>query len=365
MPEKILAPKHAPFLQRWIEVRLFLAICLFTASPVSAQQTFTNPLLPSGPDPWVIYKGGYYYYTNTTAINITLWKTKNIVDLKSAEKKIIWAPPATGPYSKELWAPEVHHLQGKWYIYFAADSGNNVTHRIYVLENASKDPLHGKWTMKGQLNLPDNKWAIDATVFENNGKMYVIWSGWKDDVNGEQDIFIAQLKNPWTVAGNRTLISEPTYPWETHGDLNNPNDVKHLNVNEGPEILKHGSKIFLIYSASACWTDDYALGMLTTNINADFLKASSWSKSDHPVFQQSPENRVYATGHNSFFKSPDAKEDYILYHANSAPGEGCGKRRSPRAQKFTWNVDGTPNFGKPVAAGVRLPVPSGSKMNIK
>ena len=145
--------------------------------------------------------------------NITLWKTKNMGALKSAEKKVsLDTTRNRGCIPKTSWAPEIHYLQGKWYAYFAADSGNNFNHRIYVLENASADPLEGKWIMKGQLNLPENKWAIDASVFENKGKMYAIWSGWKDDVNGEQDIFIAQLKNPWTAEGKRTLVSAPTYP---------------------------------------------------------------------------------------------------------------------------------------------------------
>ncbi|MEO8414252.1 MAG: family 43 glycosylhydrolase [Ginsengibacter sp.] len=341
--------------------RYFLLILtVFIANTGFAQTTFTNPLLPSGADPWVIHKDGYYYYTNSTGHNITLWKTQNMGDLKSAEKKVVWTPPASGPYSKEIWAPEIHFLQGRWYVYFAADSGNNFNHRMYVIENESADPLQGKWVMKGKLNLPEDKWAIDASVFENKGKMYVIWSGWKDDVNGEQDIFIAKLKNPWTAEGKRTLVSAPTLPWEKNGDLNNPNDVKHVNVNEGPEILKHRDKIYLIYSASGCWTDYYALGMLTANVNADLLNASSWIKTGHPVFKQSPANGVYATGHNSFFRSPDGKEDYILYHANSEPGQGCGSYRSPRAQKFTWNADGSPNFGVPIAAGVESQVPSGT-----
>ena len=259
------------------------------------------------------------------AATLLLWKTKNITDLQHAEKKVVWTPPATGAYSKEIWAPELHYLQGKWYIYFAADSGNNFNHRLYVLENASQDPLQGEWIMKGKLKTPEDKWAIDASVFENKGKTYLIWSGWKGDVNGEQDIFIARLKNPWTTEGNRTLVSAPTYNWERNGDLNNPNDVPHVNVNEGPEILKHNNKLFLIYSASGCWTDTYALGMLTANADADLLNASSWKKTDHPVFKQSPQHSVYATGHNSFFTSPDDKEDYILYHANSKPGEGCGR----------------------------------------
>ena len=121
-------------------------------------------------------------------------KQKILLTLNQPKKKIVWTPPATGAYSKEIWAPEIHYLQGKWYIYFAADSGNNNNHRLYVLENASQDPLQGKWIIKGRLATADDKWAIDASVFENKGKIYLIWSGWKDDVNGEHDIFIEQLK---------------------------------------------------------------------------------------------------------------------------------------------------------------------------
>src|SRR4051812_3038796 len=79
---------------------------------VNAQQTFTNPLLPSGADPWCIHKDGYYYYTNTTGNNITIWKTKNIANLATAEKKVVWTPPRRGPYSREIWAPEIHFLWG-------------------------------------------------------------------------------------------------------------------------------------------------------------------------------------------------------------------------------------------------------------
>ena len=188
----------------------------------------------------------------------------------------------------------------------------------------------------------------------------MIWAGWEGDENGEQDIYIARLKNPWTIGSKRVKISSPTYDWEKYGDLHDSSNPPHVNVNEGPEILKHSGKIFLIYSASGCWTDCYALGMLRASINADLLDPRSWKKSAHPVFKQSPENGVFAPGHNSFFKSPDGKEDWILYHANSRAGLGCGKNRSPRAQKFTWDKQGIPKFGLPLKEGIPIPVPSGT-----
>lgn len=346
--------------------RLFCLCLLVTVvySAVNGQNSnsFTNPLLPAGADPWCIYKDGFYYYTHTTGRNITIWKTKSIADLRTAEKKIVFTPPAKGPYSKELWAPEIHFLQGKWYIYFAADSGNNNQHRLWVLENGSADPLAGEWVMKGKLSTPDDKWAIDGSLFQHKKKMYLIWSGWEGDMNGEQDIYICRMKNPWTTEGERVKLSGPTLDWEKHGDLNSKNDPPHVNVNEGPEVLQHDGKLFLIYSASGCWTDFYALGMLTASADSDPMDPASWKKSPEPVFKQSTENSVFAPGHNSFFRSPDGKEDWILYHANSKPGQGCGGFRSPRTQKFSWKADGTPDFGIPVKEGETLAVPSaGSK----
>ena len=156
------------------------------------------------------------------------------------------------------------------------------------------------------------------------------------------------MSNPWTISGSRVMISRSDYPWEKSG----------LNVNEGPVALQHDGRTFIIYSASYCATADYKLGMLTYT-GDDPLAASSWVKDPEPVFQRSDANHVFGPGHNGFFKSPDGTEDWIVYHANSAPNDGCGSTRSTRAQRFTWNADGTPNFGVPVALGEEIAAPSG------
>ncbi|MEI6948671.1 glycoside hydrolase family 43 protein [Paraflavisolibacter sp. H34] len=321
--------------------------------------TFANPLLPSGADPFSFYKDGFYYYTHTTGNRLELWKTKSLAELGSAERKTIFTPPAGTPYSKDVWAPEVHFINGNWYAYFAADDGDNNRHRIYVLQNASADPMQGEWTFKGKVADPSDKWAIDGNVYRYKKKWYMVWSGWEGDTNGRQDIYIARMKNPWTLEGHRVRISSPTLDWEKHGDLHDPVHPPHVDVNEGPQFLEHQGKLFVVYSASGCWTDFYALGLLTFTGKDDLLEASQWKKSEHPLFQQSPENGVFAPGHNSFFTSPDGKESWILYHANDQPGQGCGRFRSPRMQKFCWNADGTPSFGQPVKTGTPITLPSG------
>ena len=336
-------------------------ILLFTSIIINtfcfAQSTFTNPLLPSGADPYSFYKDGFYYYTNSLGNRIDLWKTKNLADLQHAERKTIYKPEAGTLHSKDLWAPEVMFLQGKWYAYFAADDGDNNHHRLYVLENDNADPMQGKWVFKGEIADKTNKWAIDGDIFQFKNQLYITWSGWESDENGEQDIFLAKMKDPLTIESNRVRISKPQYDWEMNGDLHDANNPAHVNVNEGPQFLEHNGKLFVIYSASGCWTDFYALGMMSLSGN-NLLDSSAWHKSQQPVFKASIKNSVYAPGHNSFFKSPDGKEDWILYHANSEANQGCGGYRSPRAQKFTWNKDGTPMFGEPVKTGVSINIPS-------
>ena len=341
---------------------VILAIAL--AASCWAQGTFTNPLLPSGADPWVTQKDGYYYYLNSTGINITIWKTRSIPDLAHATPTVVWTPPSSGAYSHEIWAPELHFLRGKWYLYFAGDERTNQTHRIFALENPSADPTQGTWTFKGKVADPAaDRWAIDASVFENRGKLYMIWSGWEGDENGAQNIYIAPMSDPWTIAGPRVLLSRPEYPWEKVGDLQHvPGEPPHVDVNEGPEILAHGDDLFLIYSASGCWTDYYELGMLHAAANADLLNPRSWTKSRKPVFHEAADADTFATGHNGFFKSPDGKQDWIIYHANPGPNQGCGQRRQPRAQQFTWNADGSPNFGIAVPVGIAIPRPSGEAL---
>lgn len=321
--------------------------------PTAKDSTFTNPLLSSGPDPWVIQKDSNYYYTNTFGNRIAIYKTSKMSKLKNASATTIWTPPATGPYSKQIWAPEIHYLQGKWYVYFAADDGDNANHRIYVIENSSADPLTGTWEFKGKISdTTADKWAIDASEFDYNGQAYLIWSGWPGDVDGQQNIYIAKLKNPWTMDGSRVMISTATYNWEMYG--------APPTVNEGPEVLKNtAGKIFLTYSASGCWTDDYALGMLSLKDGGDPLNKADWIKSASAVFTKNAANGAFGPGHNSFFKSRDGKEDWIIYHANPVSGEGCGDARSPRMQRFTWKADGTPDFGIPVSTSTAIKVPSG------
>lgn len=321
---------------------------------MGSEKTFTNPLLNSGPDPWVIQKDGFYYYMNTEGNSLSIYKTRTLSQLRKTDKKIIYKAPESGIGSKNIWAPELHFLHNKWYLYYTAGSTADLaTQRMFVMENSGPDPTQGTWILKGQIkDSSADFFAIDATVATIKSKNYLIWSGHVSASDQTQRLFIAELNaDPWTLKTSRTEISTPTYDWETIGTP---------HVNEGPELLKNEKgKVFLIFSASGCWTDDYSLGMLTLEENSNPLMAASWTKSSRPVFTKNAENGAYGPGHNSFFKSPDGKEDWIIYHANAKPGLQCSNQRNPRMQKFTWNADGTPNFGEPVKINLPINKPSG------
>ncbi len=322
--------------------------------PVTVTEQFSNPLLPSGPDPWVIWQGGFYYYTHTQGNKISLWKTAKMSELKTAPVQTVWTAPSNGPNVHNVWAPELHYLQNKWYLYYTAGaSPDHATQRSFVLENSNADPRTGSWTDRGKIADPSaDFFAIDGTVFYHNNKYYFIWSGHATASDKTQRLYIGVMSDPWTISGSRQLISSPEFPWESVGGP--------PAVNEAPEILVNPSgKVFLIYSASGCWTDDYALGMLTLKSAGDPMNPADWTKSPQPVFTKNTANSVYGPGHNSFFTSIDNKENWILYHANSTTGQGCGDARSPRMQKFSWKPDGTPDFGQPININTRQSKPGG------
>ena len=268
----------------------------------------------------------------------------HISDPNSAST-VVWTPPPGTNYSQQVWAPELHRINDKWFIYVTASNGNNATHRMYVLERDDPNPM-GPYTFKGQLNTGANSLAIDGTVLQWEDQLYFIWSGWPGSTDGQQNLYIAQMSDPLTISSNRVVLSSPTLPWEQHG----------LPINEGPEILIHDDKLHIIYSASGYWTNEYALGRLTYDGVGSIMSASSWQKSPTPVFQQAGE--VVGTGHASFTTSPDGTENWIVYHAHHDKNNWQDDR-DVYIQPFEYNADGTPNFGSPIPADTPLSVPSG------
>lgn len=329
----------------WICLSLVLG---WGAANVSFGRAFTNPIVPApSADPFIVQQDGFYYHIHNMRSQrrnaIAIRKTTDVTQLGDTRPQCVWIAPETGPYSKEIWAPELHFYQGKWYIYVAADDGKNVNHRMWVIESEGKDPM-GPYNQTPTL-LETGGWAIDGTVLQDKDRLWFIWSGWPEQTNGTQYLYIAPMESPTRISAERTLLSVPDQPWER----------KAMPLLEGPQILRHQDKLFIIYSASGSWTKDYCLGMLEYT-GGDFTDPKSWKKhSSAPVFAS--KDSVLGVGHCSFFLSPDGQENWIAYHTKSKPENGWGDRRV-QIQPFPYDAQGVPVFGQPVQPGVELTVPS-------
>ena len=314
------------------------------ATAQSEAKVIRNPVADRAADPWVIRREGWYYYCYADRGGIRVHRSERLEEALEREGELIWRPERGQAWSRGIWAPELHRLAGKWWVYFAADDGRNETHRMYVLESRTDD-AQSRYDFRGQVKTQPDRWAIDGTVLERKGKLYFLWSGWEGDENVAQNLYIAPMASPTEISGERVLISRPEYAWEK---------VDRPLVNEGPEVLKHGERVFVIYSASGSWADHYCLGQLEL-AGEDPLKAESWVKKAEPVFAGT--EGVISPGHASFTVDA-AGQDWIVYHAARRPGAGWD--RVGCMQPFGWTAEGEPDFGRPVAWGEAIAAP-GSK----
>jgi GH43 family beta-xylosidase len=331
-----------------------------TTAPPPATCVFRNPI-DDGADPWVIRSGGNYYYIESRDNGIYVYRSTELTAPKQNPVKV-WTAPASGWNETNIWAPELHHIGNRWYIYYAGGqrhpNGQDApftTQRAGVLESAADDP-QGTYTDKGMLYTGDdiqggtnNTWAIDLTVHSINGQLYAVWSGWAQNATTDktpQNLYIARMAGPTMISTNRVKLASPDQSWESGPEL---------PLEEGPEFLEHNGQIFIIYSTNDSWLPSYQLGELRmTSPTADPLNPGSYVKTG-PVFSGTSD--VYGVGHASFTVSPDGSEDWIVYHSKKDPAPGWN--RAIRAQRFTWAADGSPVFGAPAPTGQAVAMPAG------
>ncbi|UOQ87348.1 family 43 glycosylhydrolase [Gracilibacillus salinarum] len=303
---------------------------------------YSKPFIEQRADPY-LYKhtDGYYYFTGSYPLydRIVLRRSKTIEGLPEAEEKVIWWKHESGIMSEHIWAPEIHYIDGKWYMHFAAGEKEDVwAIRPYVLECDAENPLEGEWIEKGQINTSFQSFSLDATTFEHQSKRYLVWAQ-KVENDTISNLYIAEMENPWTIK-QQVLLSTPEYDWEVIG----------FDVNEGPAMIKNDQRIFIAFSASAT-DENYAVGLLHADVGSDLLDPSSWTKEKNPVLVSSDETKKYGPGHNSFSVDENGN-DILIYHARPYKGFNTENplydhNRHAHIQRLFWTEDGFPYFGQP------------------
>ena len=320
-----------------------------------ADTHFVNPIA-EGADPTVVRDGDRYLWSQSEGnVGVAIWVSDRPTTLGT--KHVVWRAPAQGPYSQEVWAPELFHFDDRWYIYFAASDGNSKHHLTYALESATDDPL-GDYTLHGPLQTgdscapgADNIWAIDMTVLEHAGSRFAIWSGWSTSEMDRQHLYVAPLEAPTRIGGDRVLICRSgDQQWERTEETE-----ESRGLVEAPQVLRRGDRTFLMYSCAASWLPTYKMGMLEL-VGDDPLDPASWQRHPTPVFQSN--DATYGVGHACYTTSPDGREWWHIYHAKHDREPGW--RRGLYAQPMRWRADGTPDLGQPVPAGAPVPIPTGT-----
>lgn len=307
---------------------------------------YNEPWILQRADPYV-YKhtdGTYYFTASVPAYNtIVLRSAKTLAGLAEAEEKVLWKKHESGPMSKHIWAPEIHYLFGKWYIYFAGGEMEDEWEiRPYVLECQGDNPMKDEWIEKGKMvrakedEFSFEAFSLDATVFENKGKWYYIWAEKVGVGKQISNLYIAEMENGYTLKTVQELLTTPDYDWERHG----------FWVNEGPGIIKHDGKIFMTYSASETGIR-YCVGMLSADEDAELLDPRSWTKERYPVLATNEEKGIYGPGHNSFTKDEEGN-DIIVYHARTEAkivgNPLYNPNRHAMLMRVKWSEDGRPVF---------------------
>ena len=327
-----------------------LSTVAIAARKARTGSNIVNPLVHQRADAQVFrHSDGYYYMTGSVPEydRLVLRRAKTIAGLATAEERVLWRHLPSGPLSGFLWAPELHQIDGRWIMYFAAGpsgGGEDVFRiRTHAIVCDGNDPMAGHWEVLGQVQLAWDSFNLDSTSFVHRGTRYFAWAQREEGIDTNSNLYIAPLATPLTLAAKPARLSVPTLEWEIQG----------FKVNEAPAVLARNGRLFMTYSASA--TDArYCLGMLTVRDDVDIMDPANWGKSPVPVFKSSPKHKVWGPGHNSFTVDEKGR-DMLVYHGRDyAEIKGdplFDPNRHTRVQRFGYTADGVPNFGEPVANG--------------
>lgn len=328
---------------RTLSILLLGYACLLSMSVLAAQQGAGEAtyLIAQRADPWIFrHSDGHYYFIATAPEydRIELRRATGIAGLADAGAKVVWRKHKSGPMSAHIWAPELHRIDGAWYIYFAAGKAEDPWKiRMYTLRNDSANPMQGEWQEMGRIATPVDSFSLDATSFTHAGKRYLVWAQY--DAEGERGsaLLMAEMASPTEIKRPVITLSEPRLDWETIGH----------KVNEGAAVLKKNGRIFMTYSASA--TDhNYAVGLLWADADADLMDPDSWNKSPEPVFSTNAELKRFGPGHNSFTVAEDGETDLMVYHARDyreLKGSPLSDpNRHTRVRELHWDKNGMPDF---------------------
>lgn len=312
----------------------------------SKKLKFNEPWILQRADPYVYrHTDGAYYFTASVPAydGIVLRRSDTLAGLADAPEVEIWHKHQKGIMSVHIWAPELHYLDGKWYVYYSGGDIDDIWEiRPYVLECQGQDPLSDPWVEKGKMKraagdvFSFEAFSLDATVFENRGKHYYVWAEKVNVYPQISNLYISEMETPCRLKTPQVMLTTPDYDWERVG----------FWVDEGPAVIHSRGKIYLTYSASETGPD-YCMGMLTADEDSDLLDPRSWTKERYPVLKSDPARNIYGPGHNSFTVDEDGNP-IMVYHARIEEKIIGNPLYNPNRHAMLMRLKFDPQTGRPI-----------------
>lgn len=330
-------------LRSWLALSILLVLLCGCSGkePSFAPTGIENPLVLQRADPWVYPAGpDVFFFTSTVPEfnRIELRQSASIAGLGEATPTVIWRKKASGPMSANIWAPELHRIDGSWYIYFSAGSLDRPYDiRLYALKNAAENPMEGEWQEVGQIETKYDTFALDGTTFAHRSARYLVWSQKDPQDLQPASLHISTLDSPVDITGPEVLIGRPEFDWEKRG----------IPANQAASVIKHDGRIFIFYTASA--TDHRsAIGLMWADANADLLQPDAWSKHPEPVLATNEQHNRLGPGHPSVIQFQESDETIMFYHSREYRDlhgdELEDPNRHTRARQVRWDEDGMPTL---------------------
>ena len=332
------------------------------------QQNYSEqfPMMSNRADPNIVYYNGKYYAMGTSDTGgmktLFIRSSDTLAGLKDQKAGIA----TEGGYKVEgqdvylfgendglghkgyHWAPELHVINGKLYCFYATfpagkAGDENITNSpnwagpsAYVMElkdggdpTKTADWLEHRVQAKDGGVLSPHGLSIDMTYFEAGGKSYIAWSqGDQERKGAKANVSIAEVNSdkPWQAITEPQRLMRPEWGWELDG------------VNEGPNVLVSGGKVYMVFSAQLV-TPQYATGMLIANVGDDLTDPASWTKSNYPWLHNGTFAGQFGLGHNSYFTDPYG-DTYNVYHAMTSGTNNTARHAGVVPVHF--RADGTP-----------------------
>lgn len=292
----------------------------------SITKTYNNQkgLVPDCADPYVLYYNGQYYLYGTGGSDgIKVYISKNLAVWTAAQgvtngyalhKNDVWG-------NHSFWAPEVYHIDGKFYMFYSAEERIAVATANSPLgpfkqSEAEKKPFH------------ENIGEIDTHLFiDDDGKKYLYFVRF---TNGNE-IWVAELNDDLRSFKENTLTHclGVSQSWEK--DMG--------KVNEGPFILKHNETYYLTYSANDYRSAKYGVGYATSD-----SPLGPWKKyAGNPILIGN--DKIQGVGHHSFITKSSGCQ-YVIYHSHNSPGVVQPRKMGIDTYEFLPATDGSADILK-------------------